>query len=581
MSYLGISIKEAMNNLNNSVNGWFLPAIQRPYVWGSRYESENYICKLFDSILKGYPIGGLIVWNTEEEVPYREFITDYRSGEIPKLVDKGLHGRKDKWLIYDGQQRLQTLFSCLRYTFNGKVLVYDLLYDSNNENDTEETGFSFVEKNSGIEWHYIRMNELFSKQPDEEKRAYRKSIFQLNDSIDDTEEEIIEKNIDILWDIFVKTETKSLAYFPIKTSNEKVVNEIFERLNTGGMALSLADILLSKIKSEYYDFEEKLQGCSKTIYNSTGKGYLFNAYNILQLIYLLVKKGVRIDSKKVKIDEIDNFKTTWDKLEEPLLSFFTDFLWGQYKINNNSIIPSNSALLPIMVYFYEIFNKGYKFKNISSENLKKINSYFIKSQINDWNLQSYIDNFSKIISDKSSNTDDLFDFPIQEIENFISEKKKRNIEIYEKTFIDYNWFVLKILTPERIYQFAPDMKGRFNPEIDHIFPKKLKAQNDIYYNSVDIVWNMQPTKGDINGYKTNIHPKLFFTDKAINERGEQIIGSKYVAEYDFLFPSNNNNQIDFDNEIWDNPIEFIEKRKSEMIDFLKTKYDIVLKADEE
>src|SRR5574344_2785580 len=132
MSYLGISVKEAIVNINNSVNGWYLPAIQRPYVWGSRYENEMYICKLFDSILKSYPIGGLIIWNTEEDVPYREFITNYIPGETQKLVDKGLYGRKDKWLIYDGQQRLQTLYSCLRHTFNEKILVYDLLFDLSN-----------------------------------------------------------------------------------------------------------------------------------------------------------------------------------------------------------------------------------------------------------------------------------------------------------------------------------------------------------------------------------------------------------------------------------------------------------------
>lgn len=580
MSYLGISIKEAINNANCGTNGWFLPAIQRPYVWGSRYENEIYICKLFDSILKGYPIGGLIVWNTNEEIPYREFISDYLPDEIPKLVDKGLHKRPDKWLIYDGQQRIQTLYSCLKYTFHGKILVYDLLFDLNNGNDPEETGFSFAEKNSDLEWNFIRMNELFAKQPDEEKRTYRKSILRLNEDINDKEEELIENNIDILWDIFVKTETKSLAYFPIKTSNEKVVNEIFERLNTGGMALSLADILFSKIKSEYYDFEEKLQGCSKYIYNSTGKGYLFNAYNILQLIYLLVKKGVRIDPKKVKQNEIDVFKTTWDKLEIPLQSFFTDYLWGQFRINNNSIIPRNLALLPIMVYFYEIYSKGYKFKNISGQNLKNINSYFIKSQINDWNLQSYIDNFSRLISEKSKGTDELFDFPIQEIEDFISERKKRNIEIHEDTFVGYNWFVLKILTPERIYQFEPDIKGRFNPEIDHVFPRKLKNRNTDYDNTVDIVWNMQPTKGEINGFKTNIHPKLFFTDKSTNAKGEKIVGSKYVNEYDFLFPTNSNNQIDFDDNIWEKPIEFINKRKEIMIDYLKTKYDITFKIEE-
>ena len=48
MSYLGISIREAVSLVNANENGWFLPAVQRPYVWGSRYESEKYICKLLE-----------------------------------------------------------------------------------------------------------------------------------------------------------------------------------------------------------------------------------------------------------------------------------------------------------------------------------------------------------------------------------------------------------------------------------------------------------------------------------------------------------------------------------------------------
>lgn len=580
MSYTGISVKEAIININNSVNGWFLPAIQRPYVWGSRHENEIYICKLFDSILKSYPIGGLIIWNTEEEIPYREFMSDYLPNDIPKLVDKGLHGRPDKWLIYDGQQRLQTLYSCLKYTFNEKILVFDLLYDLSNGNDPEQTGFSFVPKNSNISWNFIRMNELFTKSSDDDKRSYRKSIISRNRNIVDREEELIEINVDVLWDVFVKIETKSLAYFPIKTTNEKVVNEVFERLNTGGMALTLADLLFSKIKGEYYEFEENLQSCSKNIYNSTGKGYLFNAYNILQLLNLIVKQGVRIDPKKVKITEIQEFKTAWDKLEKPLLSFFSDYIFGQFKINNTSIIPRNLALLPIMVYFYEIFAKGFVFKNLTGDNLKKINQYFIKSQINDWNLQSYADNFARIIKENSSSSVGLFDFPLQEIETYISTRKLRNIEIYEQSFVGYVWFTLKILTPERMYQFEPDMQGRFNPEIDHIFPSKLNGRTPEYEKAVDIIWNMQPTKGEINGYKTNIHPKEFFTDKAVNKKGDKLIGSKYITEYDFLFPADRNGQIDFLNEIWEKPIEFINNRKMKMIEFLKNKYDIEFKKEE-
>lgn len=581
MSYLGISIKEAINNINNSVNGWYLPAIQRPYVWGSRYENEMYICKLFDSILKSYPIGGLIIWNTEEEVPYREFITNYIPGETQKLVDKGLYGRKDKWLIYDGQQRLQTLYSCLRHSFNNKILIYDLLYDLSNGNDPDETGFSFVAKNSKVDWHYIRMNELFSKLPDDDKRAFRKNIVNSHIGIIDLEDELVEKNIDVLWDVFVKMETKSLAYFPIKTTNEKIVNEVFERLNTGGMVLSLADILFSKIKANHFDFEEELQGCSKKIYNSTSKGYLFSAYSILQLIYLIVKNSVRIDPKKVNTKEIEEFRNTWINLEKPLISFFTDYLWGQFKINNVSIIPRNLALLPLMVYFYEVFKKGFVFKNFSSQNLKKINQYFIKSQINDWNLQSYVDNFTKIIKEKSTNSHDLFEFPLTEIENYIQVRKLRNIDINEQTFIGYVWFTLKILTPHRTYQFEPDIQGRFNPEIDHIFPRKLRDRTLEFESKVDIIWNMQPTKGETNGYKTNIHPRDFFTDKAKNTKGETIIGSKYISDYDFLVPINQDKQIDFNNEIWNKPIEFIENRRVEMIDYLKNRYDILLKPNNE
>lgn len=581
MSYLGISVKEAINNINNATNGWYLPAIQRPYVWGSRYENEMYICKLFDSILKSYPIGGLIVWNTEEEVPYREFITDYIPGETQKLVDKGLHGKKDKWLIYDGQQRLQTLYSCLRHSFNDKILVYDLLYDLTEDNDPDETGFSFVPKNATTNWNFIRMNELFAKLPDDDKRTYRKSILKRNAEITDKEEELVEKNIDLLWDIFVKTDTKSLAYFPVKTSNVKIVNEVFERLNTGGMALSLADLLFSKIKAENFEFEEGLQGCSRKIYNLTGNGYLFSAYNILQLLHLIVKKGVRIDPKKVNNTEITEFITTWNKLEQPLLSFFTDYLWGQFKINNSAIVPKNLALLPIIIYFYEVFNKGFVFKNFSSENLKKINQYFIKSQINDWNLQSYADNFTRIIKDKSQNTNDLFEFPLPEIENYIQERQLRNVEIFEQSFTGYVWFALKILTPGRTYQFEPDMQGRFNPEIDHIFPKKLKDRTPEYESQVDIVWNMQPTKGDINSYKSNHHPRDFFTNRATNTKGEAIIGSKYVFDYDFLFPVNQEKQNHFSDEIWGNPIDFIRRRRALMIEFLSTNYDIVFKANTE
>ena len=578
MSYLSISVKEAMNHINSSVNGWFLPAIQRPYVWGSRYENEMYICKLFDSILRGYPIGSLIIWNTEEKVPYREFITNYsHTGEGAKLVDQGLYGRADKFLIYDGQQRLQTLYSCLRYTFNSRVLAFDLLYDKNLSSDQDETGFCFVDRNTPLSWHTLRLNELFIKQPNDETR-FEDEIVKKSGSISEEEKYILKNNLRSLWKVFVETDKKSLAYFLIKTDDEKEVNEIFERLNTGGIPLSLSDLLFSDIKEQFPGFEEQLQSASKNIYHSTAKGFSFTAYNILQLLNLAVKNQVRVDPKKVKKSEINLFHEVWITMEKPLEAFFSDFIWGQFKINNGSIIPRKTALLPIVIYLHEIYKKGFQFnKDISKLNLEIIKRYFIKSQVNGWDLQSMIDNFTRIILNESHNSSSrMFDFPLGKIEAYINSQRKRSTEVFEESFINYTWFALKILTPNRIYQFEPDMKGRFNPEIDHVFPRKLVGRNKEYEEQVDVVWNMQPTKGDINSYKTNYHPKLFFTDKAINKSGEAILGSKFIHEYDFLFPVATDYSIDFSDDIWERPIDFIKQRRQKMIEFLHNNYGLTL-----
>ncbi len=141
MSYAGISVREALDKLNAPNNGWFLPQVQRQYVWGARHESEDYVCLLLDSLLKRYPIGGVVLWETDQEVPHRTFVGDYVPGQFARQVDKGRWG-VHKALVYDGQQRLQTLYSVLRHHFNGRVLYYDLLFNVSSA-ESDETGFRF------------------------------------------------------------------------------------------------------------------------------------------------------------------------------------------------------------------------------------------------------------------------------------------------------------------------------------------------------------------------------------------------------------------------------------------------------
>lgn len=543
MGFQTISVKEAVNNVNANSNGWFLPAVQRPYVWGSRYESEKYICKLFDSILNGYPIGTLIVWNTDKKVPYREFMNEYEDGRIATLVDSDLWERADKWLVYDGQQRLQTLYSCLKYTLNKRVLAYNLLY-KNNDAD-EEYGFEFVDKSTEHPG-YVKLPALFSKTNDE-KVSYRKKIQNSLPVMSEEEETLFEKRFDKLWSVFVGTDVKSLAYFPIdKTWNEDKVNDVFQRLNTGGVPLSGADLLFSKIKEYAPSFEENLIEVSKWISEVTN-GYAFSANEILQLINLIIKGTTRIDASKVKSEEITQFKKIGASIGEPLKDFFGEFFYKTFNINNSAIVSRKLAVLPLIVFSYQNYQKGKKMLNLDPDSVKKMKHYFILSQLNDWNTQGFVEGATRKIVDDN--------FPLDEIKE-IAQEKNRIVDLRAETLECNVWFTLKVLMPNRLYINQKNTTGRYKPELDHVFPMKLKGRPENY--DVDILWNFQPVAGKTNLLKSNIHPHDFFSNEDTKA---------HISEYDFM-------PDDLSSDEWNDHVSFIAERKKRMIGFMKSQYDI-------
>lgn len=126
--------------------------------------------------------------------------------------------------------------------------------------------------------------------------------------------------------------------------------------------------------------------------------------------------------------------------------------------------------------------------------------------------------------------------------------------------------------PEREFDFDYTMPNRFNPELDHIFPMNLSGAGENYKAMVDVIWNMQPVKGEINNHKTNIHPFEYFTDKCKDSKGLVISGSKNYPLYDYLPPMN-------EQMIWNDAEEFIKYRKAEILKVLQGKYSIELKPE--
>lgn len=75
-----------------------LPDLQRPFVW-----KDNKVRELFDSMLKGYPIGYIMLWESP---------ADYESKKST-IGDNSKTYEDPKELVIDGQQRLTALVAAM------------------------------------------------------------------------------------------------------------------------------------------------------------------------------------------------------------------------------------------------------------------------------------------------------------------------------------------------------------------------------------------------------------------------------------------------------------------------------------
>src|SRR6056297_1767553 len=149
MSYATITIGDLLADVNSR---YFLPAIQRPYVWNG-----DQVITLIDSLLKGYPISSLMFWSVDEELKRElkiyNFIEHWKPGMQNPVAS--VNGR-DVTLVLDGQQRITSLLIALRGSFaekakhkrhtspdawSEKTLYIDLLADPDAELEEEDVEF--------------------------------------------------------------------------------------------------------------------------------------------------------------------------------------------------------------------------------------------------------------------------------------------------------------------------------------------------------------------------------------------------------------------------------------------------------
>src|SRR6266404_4007943 len=123
-----ITVREAIERIAH--REYLLPAIQREFVW-----DPEQIIRLFDSLLRDYPIGSFLFWqiNPERKHDYQfyEFLRDYHERDTTHNPKATLTGDAGITAVLDGQQRLTALFVGLLGTYAERKKHGRKRYDSN------------------------------------------------------------------------------------------------------------------------------------------------------------------------------------------------------------------------------------------------------------------------------------------------------------------------------------------------------------------------------------------------------------------------------------------------------------------
>lgn len=363
-----------------------LPELQRPFIW-----KDSKVRDLFDSMMRGYPIGYLMLWECPTLDKKKSIGVDAHSYDSPKEV------------IIDGQQRLTSLYAVMKdkNVINSKFDKKAIVISYNPLQNKFEVGYSATKKDP--EWIY-NISEVFTtsnitkliinftKKLDEHRTSKDRELT-------DEEQDTISENITALSNLKQHT----LPVFDIKANAaEEDVSEIFVRVNSGGVPLKQNDFILTLLSLYWDDGRREIEQFSKeSTYPTKGKTTSYNqittvsAQEIIRVVmayafdrarlkygYKLLR-GADFDRRGAVDDDLR--KQRFDTLKEKLQDVLDVHSWHEFlkAIMNagylsGDLILSNNAIF--YSYAFYLIAK-HRFKASYNENMHLTSLWFFYASL--------------------------------------------------------------------------------------------------------------------------------------------------------------------------------------------------------
>ncbi len=513
-----------------------LPAIQREFVW-----RPGQICRLFDSLMQGYPFGTFLYWRVDPEnsgkFQFFDFVRDYHQRDNPHCPPLGPMPDRQLTAVLDGQQRLTALNIGLRGSMAWKLpyrwwnnpgafpvrkLHLDLLWQPGEDDDEGiKYRFSFLTQqqaaNSQDEVCWFPAEQVLHLED-----AGPAMTHWLNERL--PQEQVTDAHR-TLYELYQVVHNKHLVAYYEETGQElDKALQIFIRMNDGGTPLSHSDLLLSiavaqwtrlDARKEIHDQVDELNGI--------GVGFTFSKDLVLKAGLMLSdigRVGFKVDN--FNRQNMDTFESKWEDIKQSLT--LTVQLVSTFGFNGQNLTAHN-AILPIAYYLY-MKRPGESFLTHSrfSQDRKNIREWLIRSLLKSgvWGsgLDTLLTDLRRAIIESDCET-----FPVDRIREAMARRGSQltfgDEEIEDLADMRYGdrltFALLSLLFP------FIDLNNQFH--IDHIFPSARFTERRLKEAGVpdervaefrmrkDGLANLQLLQGPANSEKSATMPAKWLLDK--------------------------------------------------------------------
>ena len=533
MYQTGDTIKKTLDEIHR--HDLVLPAIQREFVW-----QPKQICRLFDSLMQGYPFGTFLYWRVAPEnsgkFKFFDFVLNYHQRDDPHCPPLPQMPNRQLTAVLDGQQRLTALNIGLRGSVARKLpyrwwnnpgafptrrLHLDLLWKPD-EDDEEglKYRFSFLTDEQSSVFHdgvcWFPVGQVLSLQ-----NAGPAMTQWLNERL--PQEQVVPAH-ETLYELYQVVHNKHLVAYYEETGQElDKALQIFIRMNDGGTPLSHSDLLLSIAVAQWtdHDARQEIHDLVDEL-NRIGTGFTFSKDLVLKAGLMLSdigRVGFKVDN--FNRENMDTLESKWKDIKQALI--LTVQLVASFGFTSRSLTAHN-AILPIAYYLY-IKKPGDSFLSHSKfeQDRGKISEWLIRSLLKTgvWGsgLDTLLTDLRRAIRESDSNT-----FPTTSIREAMARRGRQLVfddeeveDLADMRYGDRLTFALLSL----LFSFV-DLRNQFH--IDHIFPtskftdRKLKDAGvpdekiATFKKQKDGLANLQLLQGPLNTEKSAKMPVEWLAD---------------------------------------------------------------------